>query len=221
MAYLLRRARHDAELREEIEAHRSLRAAHLEREGLTPDDAAAASRRAIGNILLAREDARKVWLGSWATWWQDLRYGLRTLRTNPTFTVVAVSTLALGIGVNAGIFTVVNGVLFRDLPAAGAHELVMIQQTVDGAEFTASSGSGTFTMSEYQRYRDHAQTGGLLGSVLALWSFQALVALALPVGGSVRLPGHRELRAQFDDVTPGYFSLLGLRIRARPYVHGG
>ena len=60
---------------------------------------------------------------------------------NPLFTVVAVLTLALGIGVNAGIFTVLNGVLFRDLPAPDAHELVSIAQTVEGGQFTATTGS--------------------------------------------------------------------------------
>ena len=134
LVYLFRQSRHDAELREEIEAHRALRAAHLERDGLTPQQAADASRRAIGNVLLAREDVREVWLGSWATWWQDVRYGLRTLRKNPMFTAVAVVTIALGIGVNAGIFTVLNGVLFRDLPAPDAHELVSIYQTVEGVQ---------------------------------------------------------------------------------------
>ena len=83
LAYLFRQSRHDAELREEIEAHRALRAAHLERDGLTSQEAADASRRAIGNVLLAREDVREVWLGSWATWWQDVRYGLRTLPQEP------------------------------------------------------------------------------------------------------------------------------------------
>jgi hypothetical protein len=164
LAYLLRRSRREAELREEIEAHRSLRAAQLEREGFTPQQADEASRRALGNVILAREDAGEVWLGSWGTWWQDIRYGVRTLRRSPTFTAVAVLTLALGIGVNAGIFTVLNGLLFREVPAPAAHELVSIEQTVEGGQFTATASSGTFTVPEYQAYRDRAQT---LSAVLA------------------------------------------------------
>ena len=156
LAYLLRQSRHDADLREEIEAHRALRAAHLEREGLTSRDAADGSRRAIGNVLLARDDVREVWLGSWPTWWQDIRYGLRTFRRNPAFTIVAVVTLALGIGVNTGIFTVVNALLFRDLCAPAAHELVSISQTVQGAPNLI--GQDQFSTSEYVAYRDRAKT---------------------------------------------------------------
>jgi predicted permease len=164
LAYLLRRSRNERELREEIEAHRSHRAAHLQREGLTPQQADAASRRALGNVLLAREDVREVWGASWPTWWHDVRYGLRTLRRNPTFAAVAVLTLALGIGINAGVFTVLNGVLFRDLPAPDAHELVSISQMVEGGQFTATAGFDTFTSAEYQLYRDSAKT---LSGVLA------------------------------------------------------
>jgi predicted permease len=172
LAYLFRQSRYEAELREEIEAHRALRAAHLEREGLTSREADEASRRAIGNVLLAREDAREVWLGSWATWWQDVRYGVRTFRRSPTFAAVAVVTLALGIGVNAGVFTVLNGVLFRDLPAPGADELVSISQTVQGVKDLI--GQDTFSTSEYQAYRDRATT---LSGVLAISNAQGETTL--------------------------------------------
>jgi hypothetical protein len=164
LAYLLRQSRQDKELREEIEGHRALRAAHLEREGMTSQQADTESRRAIGNVLLAREDVRDLWLGSWPAFWQDLRYGLRTLRKNALFTAVAVVTLALGIGINTGIFTVLNGVLFRDLQAPAAHELVSIGQTVEGGQFSATAGMDTFTIAEYHAYRDRAQT---LSGVLA------------------------------------------------------
>ena len=157
LVYLFRQTQREAELREEIETHRALRAARLEREGLTPQAAAGASRRGMGNILLAREDAREAWLGPWGGWWQDVRYGLRTFRRDPTFTAVAVSTLALGIGVNAGIFTVLNGVLFRDLPAPEAHELVSISQAIEGLA-DAEMGPGTFSTSEYLTYRDRTRS---------------------------------------------------------------
>ncbi len=156
LAYLFRQSRHEAELREEIETHRSLRAAHLEREGLTPQEATDASQRAVGNVLLAREEARALWLGSWDTWWQDVRYGLRTFHRSPAFTAVSVLTLALGIGVNTGIFTVVNAVTFRNVPAPAAHELVSISQTIQGVPDLM--GQDGFSTSEYVTYRDGAQT---------------------------------------------------------------
>jgi predicted permease len=150
-------------LREEIEAHRALRAAQMERDGLSPLHAADASRRAMGNVLLAREDARDAWLGSWSTWWQDVRYGIRAFRKDPLFTAVALATLALGIGANAGMFTIVNGVLFRDLPAPGPHELVSLSQTVRGVPGLIDAGG--FSTSQYDVLRDRAQT---LSGVLAL-----------------------------------------------------
>ena len=156
LMYALRSARHEAELREEIDAHRALRAAQLERDGMTAADAAAISRRAIGNALLTRDDVRDLWLGSWSSWSQDVRYGLRAFRRNPTFTAVAVLTLALGIGANAGIFTVVNALLFRGIAAPAAHELVSIVQTVQGVPERA--GADSFATAEFVAYRDRART---------------------------------------------------------------
>ena len=85
-----------------------------------------------------------------------MRYGSRTFGRNPSFTAVAVITLALGIGLNTGIFTVVNAMLFRGLSAPDAHELVAISQSVQGVvEF---AGQRTFSTSDYFAYRDRAQT---------------------------------------------------------------
>jgi len=94
----------------------------------------------------------------------DLRYAARSLARAPMLTAAAILTIALGVGINAGIFTVLNGVLFRDLPAPDAHELVSIRQYPTGGRDKARSGSGTFSVAEYHAYHDRTQT---LSGVLA------------------------------------------------------
>jgi predicted permease len=93
----------------------------------------------------------------------DLRYAARALGNAPGFAAAAIVTIALGVGVNAGVFTVLNGLLLRDLPAPDARALVSIEQTVEGGAFTAMAGVGTFTVPEYREYRERTQTlSGLL-----------------------------------------------------------
>src|SRR5690606_12700039 len=99
LRYLLRRSRHEADLREEMETHRALRQDKLERDGVAPVDAVAASRRAFGNATLAREDAREVRVGTaLESAWRDARVVVRSLSRSRGFSLVAIATLALGIG---------------------------------------------------------------------------------------------------------------------------
>ena len=105
--------------------------------GMTPDEAAAAARRAFGSIALAKEDARAVWIPLWKDrLFQDARYAIRTLRRAPGFTAVAILTLALGIGVNTAIFSLLYHVLLRPLPLPNAQRLVRVSEYHLGATST-------------------------------------------------------------------------------------
>jgi predicted permease len=100
-----------------------------------------------------------------STLWNDVRYAARTLARNPGVTALAVVTMALGIGVNAGIFTTVNGLLFRDFSAPDAHELVTIAQTLEGVPRRVGNDQrGGFTTAEYRSLSEETTTlAGVFG----------------------------------------------------------
>jgi putative ABC transport system permease protein len=98
-----------------------------------------------------------------ATLWTDIRYSARTLARNPGVTALAITTIALGIGVNAGIFTTVNGLLFRDISAPDADELVTVRQTLEGVPGRVSRLGG-FTTAEYRRLSEQLTSlSGIFG----------------------------------------------------------
>jgi putative ABC transport system permease protein len=126
----LRRPTLDSKIEEELQFHLQLRAADLQRAGLSADEARREARRLLGNDLSLRDRTREadVWVRL-ETALQDVRYAARTLRRAPLFTIAATLTLAIGIGVNTAMFAVVYAVLIRPLPYADADRLYLLFQT--------------------------------------------------------------------------------------------
>lgn len=141
----------DAEMEEELKLHVSLVTADLERSGLPPAEAARRARLQIGSVTEAmdrRRDQRGLpWLEDLG---QDLRYGSRTLRRSPVFSVVAILTLTLAIGANTAIFSILNVLMLRSLPVRDPGSLVQFSWL-----YPRDPPQNFFSVANYELYRDH------------------------------------------------------------------
>ena len=126
LRYLLQRDRYERELDDELQFHLEMKRQELESQGRDRKAAAAAARRSLGNLPLARDRVRDVWIAPWlGSYVQDVTYAARTLRRSPRFALVVVLTLGLGIGVSTTGFTVVNAVT-RGLPVDEPDRIVQV-----------------------------------------------------------------------------------------------
>jgi predicted permease len=200
-AALFRRAETHDDMDEELRSHLRERADDLEGAGLSPAEAARRARREFGSYQKVREECRQalgtLFLESLA---QDVRFGLRALRKSPGFAAVAVLTLALGIGANAAIFTLVDSFLFRPLPVRDPGQLTALAMKQGQSPLT-----NTFSVPDIHDLA--AQTQSI---------FSALVGYQLGMEGLAVNGRARPILITF--VTGNYFDALGIRPRLGRFI---
>lgn len=183
--------RRDAELTEELETHLALQVEDNIRSGMSLEEARRQAKIRLGGatqaIELCRERSR---LPLADTLLQDLRYGARMLRKNPSFTLVAVFTLALGIGATSAIFSLVSAMLLRPLPASHREQLVAMYSRVSGRP------AGDWSYPQYRALRE----SGIYAGVAA----QSGLDLSVTIGSRAEL-------VWANIVSENFFSVLGMK----------
>jgi macrolide transport system ATP-binding/permease protein len=201
---LFRRKQFNQDLQDEIAFHLSKREESIRNNSgdisaRTDKNSLLDARRQFGNATRIKESSREMWsFPRLETIWQDISYGFRVLQNNPGFTVVAVLTLGLGIGVNAGVFSILNGAALRPLPIPRAGEVVSIAQILSGNVSRGTHGEQSMvSYSEYKNYRDQSNV------------FDGLIAYA-PMEEAT-LGGEKPQRLNGQLATCNYFDVLHVR----------
>ena len=198
-----RRSYWDQERARELDEYLELETAENIARGMSGEEAAAAAHRKLGNTTRVREEIYRMNSLGWIeTIWQDLRYGARMLRKSPGFTIVAVLTLALGIGANTAIFSMVDWLVFQQLPVKDPKALTYLGFALGGP----SHNDHQFSFPEYREITQ--QAGAELDGMSAM-------AFGGQAGGQSGPDGltfqGKTLPVQTCFVTENFFSMLGLR----------
>jgi putative ABC transport system permease protein len=196
--WLFRRRQSEKDLDDEVQSHLRMAAQERIEQGESAQQARVSAVREFGNVTLVKEVTRDMWGWCWLeTFLQDIRYGARQLRKNPGFTAVAVLTLALGIGANTAMFSVVNSVLLRPLPFRDPGRLVVVNGFYPALVPTPQPHQA-----------DRAQV------VKTLTDFSGYET------GEINLAGDGQAdRVSAAEVSEDFFSLLGINpIRGRTFL---
>ena len=192
------RKRKESDFTAEISAHLELEIQRLRDEGLSQADAEAAARREFGNVLQAKERFHES--SHWMLLehlWRDIAHALRVFARNPGFTLVAVISLALGIGVNALVFSVVNAIVLRPLPVNQPSQLVFLENS----QFDAGQ-----SFPNYRQIRDRNQVfSGTLGYRVAQIELESNASAAVRTWGYL--------------ATGNYFDVLGIKPLLGRFFH--
>jgi predicted permease len=152
---LFTRSRLEREMDEELRFHVEQATEEKQRRGLSPEEARRVALIELGGLEPTREDCREAWgVRALETLVQDVRYGLRGLRRHPGYTAAVLVTLALGIGANTAVFSVVNAVLLKPLPYKRGEQVVLLRQP----ERTSASDDLGFSVAEVRDLRDQTRT---------------------------------------------------------------
>ncbi|HEY2546103.1 MAG TPA: ABC transporter permease [Candidatus Acidoferrum sp.] len=145
------------ELDKEIQHHLQMAAAERGERGASIRDAESGAQREFGNVGLVKEVTRDTWGWRWLEdLFEDVRYGLRVLSKNPSFSIAAVLAIALGVGINVGLFSVLNGVVLRLLPVPRAEQILSVNQIFHHhVSRNVHNGESLFSYAEYLDYREH------------------------------------------------------------------
>jgi len=191
---LASRRRLERDLAEELEFHLTKRAEKNRRMGLAEGDAQAAAQRRFGNVALVKEDCRELWIFSWMeTLWKDFRYAARILAKCPGFAAVVICSLALGIGANTAVFSVMNAVLLHGLPYKHPEELATIFATHKEGPSLEKDSVPLADVATWKKANHVFADMGAVGGIG--------LATVAGLGEPVQVP--------VQSVTPNFFSLVG------------